>query len=75
MLTPEQIRNYPDNLVKLYARVEADIIADMAEKISAAAMFIPSTEYHFKRLQVMKNTYDDILTMLSALTNQTDTSN
>ena len=45
MLTPEYLQNVPDNMIKLYAQAEADILADMARRISTYDYWIPAAEH------------------------------
>ena len=72
MLTPEQLLHLPDNLVRLYAQLEEDILADMAARISARELFIPAADWQFQKLAEMGNTYDMILAKLSAATEKTE---
>ena len=72
MLTPEQLLYLPDNLVRLYAQLEEDILADMAARISARELFIPAADWQFQKLAEMGNTYDMILAKLSAATEKTE---
>ena len=67
MLSPNELDRYPDALVELYAQVEADILADMAKRISAYGDFIPAAEWQFRKLQDMGNLHDDILKRLSSM--------
>jgi hypothetical protein len=71
MLNPQTLDRYPDKLVELYAEAEADIIADMARRISTYNYFIPAAEWQFKKLQEMGNLHDDILKKLSKKTGKT----
>lgn len=72
MLTPEQLLHLPDNLVRLYAQLEEDILADMAARISARDLFISATDWQFQKLAEMGNTYEMILVKLSAATEKTE---
>lgn len=72
MLTPEQLLHLPDNLVRLYAQLEEDILADMAARISARDLFIPATDWQFQKLAEMGNTYEMILAKLSGATEKTE---
>lgn len=71
MLTPEQIANLPDNLVKLYEQVEADIIADMAKRIRAMDYFIPAVDWQFAKMTELGNSYDMVLKRLQQATGKT----
>ncbi len=68
MLTPEQLERYPKALVELYALVEEDIIAFMAERIAAVEDFIPATEWQFRKLLEMGMVRDEILRRLARAT-------
>ncbi len=68
MLRPQYIESLPDILVELYAQAEADILADMARRISTYDYFIPAAEFQFRRLQDMGLLHDEILKKLSAMT-------
>lgn len=71
MLTPEQLEHLPDNLVRLYAQLEEDIIADMAVRINAMDLYIPAVDWQFQKAKEMGNSYDAILKRLSAATGKT----
>ena len=73
MLTPEQLEQLPNNLVRLYAQLEEDILASMAARINATNLFIPATEWQFQKLAEMHNSYDDILKRLSDASGKTET--
>ncbi len=68
MLTPEQLDKFPDNLVRLYAQAELDIIRDIARRISTYDFFIPSAEFQYKKLIEMGNIHEEIMETLSQLT-------
>lgn len=72
MLTPEQLQKLPDNLIRLYAQLEADIIADMASRINAMDLFIPAADWQFQKAVEMGNTYQMILQRLSGATGKTE---
>jgi len=67
MLNPSYLNHVPDRLVALYAEVEADIIADMARRLSKMD-FIPSAEWQYKKLVEMGAVHEEILKKLSAVT-------
>jgi len=73
MLKPEYLDQLPDVLVELYAEVEADILADMARRISAFDDFIPAAEWQFRKLQEMGNVRENILKRLAKATGKTKT--
>ena len=66
-LSPRQIGQYPDRLVDLYAKVERDIISDMAKRIAEKDMFIPSAQWQFEKLQEMGMVQSEIVGRLSAV--------
>lgn len=72
MLTPEQLEQLPNNLIRLYQQLEDDIVSYMAGRIAAMNMFIPATDWQFQKLIEMGNTYDMILKKLSAATGKTE---
>lgn len=67
MLNPHDLDRYPDAMVELFAKVETDILADMAKRISSLDDFIPAAEWQFRKLQDMGNLHDDILKRLSTM--------
>lgn len=68
MLTPEYLQNVPERMVNLYAQVEADILADMARRISTYDYWIPAAEHQAKMLEEAGMTREDILKRLNRLT-------
>ena len=68
MLTPEYLHNVPERMVNLYAQVEADILADMARRISTYDYWIPAAEHQAKMLEEAGMTREDILKRLNRLT-------
>lgn len=48
MLKPEYLQRVPDGMIKLYAQAEADILADMARRISTYDYWIPAVEHRQK---------------------------
>lgn len=71
MLTPQQLADAPNNMVRLYQQLEDDIIADIAEKIAAQDYFTAASDWQVQKLVVMNNSYKDILKKLSAATGKT----
>lgn len=71
MLTPEYLQNVPDNMIKLYAQAEADILADMARRISTYDYWIPAVEHQTKMLEEAGMVREDILARLKKLTGKT----
>lgn len=72
MLTPEQLDKLPDNLVRLYAQLEEDIIVNMAERINALNLFIPAADWQFQKVKELGNSYDMILEKLAGSTGKTE---
>lgn len=68
MLTPEQLDQFPDNLVTLYGKLEADIIADISRRLARYDYFIPSAEFQYKKALEMGNIHDEILKKMESLT-------
>lgn len=71
MLTPKQLDDLPDPLVELYAQAEADILADMARRISTYNFFIPAAQWQYEKLKEMGAVEAAILRRLSELTGRT----
>lgn len=72
MLKPEYIQKLPENMVKLYAQAEADILADMARRISQYDYWIPAVEHQAKMLEEAGMVREEILARLKTLTKKTD---
>ena len=70
MLPPEYLQQVPDTMVKLYAQVEEDILADMARRISGFDMLIPSAKYQLQVLEEMGSLRSDIIAKLGTLTDK-----
>lgn len=70
MLDPEYIRSLPDALVELYAQAEADILSDMARRISQYNYWIPAAEHQAKKLEDMGMVREEIVLRLSQVTGQ-----
>lgn len=66
MLTPEQLDEFPDRLLELYAQVEADIIADMCRRISTYDYYIPAAQWQYKKLMDMGKMQEYIMQELSS---------
>lgn len=67
MLSPEYLERVPERLVELYAEVEADIIADMARRLSKMD-FIPSAQWQYQKLIEMGAVHEAVLKKLSEIT-------
>jgi len=64
MLTPKQLSDLPEPLLRLYSEVENDIIADMARRLSRMD-FIPSARWQFKKLEELGYSREYILQRLA----------
>ena len=71
MLTPEYLEDLPVNMVELYSQAEADILQDMARRISMVGEFTSTAQYQMARLEAMGASRNYILTKLSSLTQKT----
>lgn len=67
MLRPEHLDRLPDRMVKLYSRVEIDILVDMAQRIKPFMDFIPAVEWQYRKLIEMGNLHSRIVKTLSAM--------
>lgn len=72
MIKSETLENLPDALVALYARVEEDILADMARRLARYDYWIPATEYQRQKLREMGMTQQKIITQLSRLSGKSE---
>ncbi len=72
MLKPEYIQRLPRNMVKLYEQAEADILADMARRISTYDYWIPAVEHQAKMLEEAGMVREEILARLKSLTKRTE---
>ena len=70
MLKPEYLQRVPEGMIKLYAQAEADILADMARRISTYDYWIPAVEHQAKMLEEAGR--EEILARLKTLTGRTD---
>lgn len=68
MLTPEYLADVPESMVQLYAQVEADILADMAQRLKAYDYWIPASEHQRRVLLEMGASEQEILKKLSTIT-------
>ena len=62
----------PDAMVELYSEVEADILADMARRISKYDFFIPAAEHQLRVLEEMGAEQAYILRKLAELTGRSE---
>ena len=69
-LTPEQLKNIPENIVKLYRDLEEFIIDDIARRISKAGEVTSTAKWQLERAKdlSMDNIEKEILRYLSMLT-------
>lgn len=72
MLKPEYIQRLPRNMVKLYEQAEADILADMARRISTYDYWIPAVEHQAKMLEEAGMVREEIIARLKSLTKRTE---
>lgn len=72
MLKPEYLQRVPEGMIKLYAQAEADILADMARRISTYDYWIPTVEHQAKMLEEAGMVREEILARLKTLTGRTD---
>ena len=72
MLTPKQLSDLPDNVVKLYEELEDDILRDMARRIVKTDFATESTQWQLSRLQEMGTTHDVVFDELSKATGKSD---
>lgn len=71
MLTPKYLQGCPDSLLALYAQAEEDILADMARRINAFDLYIPSTDFQHRKLEEMGMMREEILEELSKRSGKT----
>lgn len=62
-----KLDNIPDRLVRAYAQLEMDILADMARRIARIPLYIPATEFQHEKLVALGMLYDEIVIMLAAM--------
>lgn len=72
MLTPKQLSELPDNIVKLYEELEDDIIRDMARRIVKTNFATETTQWQLSRLQEMETTHDEVFNRLSKATGKSN---
>ncbi len=71
MLTPEYLRDLPEEMVALYSEAELKILADMARRVSSYQLWIPAAEHQRRMLLEAGRTQDEILSALTSLTHKT----
>lgn len=67
MLPPEYLAGAPDKLVKLYSKVEQDILANMAERIAKYDYYIPAAQHQHQKLRAMGMLESDIEAQLAGM--------
>lgn len=72
MLKPEYLQRVPERMIQLYAQAEADILADMARRISTYDYWIPAVEHQAKMLEEAGMVREEILARLKTLTGRAD---
>lgn len=72
MLKPEYLQRVPERMIQLYAQAEADILADMARRISTYDYWIPAVEHQAKMLEEAGMVREEILARLKTLTGRTN---
>lgn len=72
MLDANYLDGLPDELVKLFAKAERTILADMARRIKKYDCWLPSVEHQKRMLQLAGVMQEEIFTALSKLTGKTD---
>ena len=68
MLKPGYLDALPDAMVELYAQVEADILADMARRISTYDYYIPAAQWQHVKAQELGLMHDEIIKQMSQAT-------
>ncbi len=71
MLRPEYLDNMPQELLDLYSQAEADILADMARRISTYDYYIPAAAYQYEKLIEMGAYRDYVVQALASQTGRT----
>lgn len=72
MLNPEYLSELPEEILKLFAEVEVEILADMARRIAKYDFWIPSADYQNQKLLEAGILQEDILQILSAVTRKSE---
>lgn len=69
MLSPDYLKNCTEDIVRLYQRLEDDIIWDMARRIAKTDFTVPEgARRQMERLKQAGGTYDDVIKGLSKYT-------
>lgn len=72
MLTPEQLASCADEMVRLYAQLDEEIVRDIARRIVKTGTMTQSGRFQFNALQDVGLLYDDILKTVSSYTGKSD---
>ena len=72
MLTPEYLSELPEEILKLFAEAETEILADMARRLAKYDFWIPSAEYQNQKLLESGILQEDILKILSSATRKSE---
>ncbi len=70
MLTPDYLEHCADEAIKINAELENFIIKDIARRIVKAGTMTETARHQIKALQESGNLYDDIITEIANITNQ-----
>lgn len=70
MLTPDYLEHCADEAIKINAELENFIIKDIARRIVKASTMTETARHQIKALQESGNLYDDIITEIANITNQ-----
>lgn len=60
MLTPDELKVVPDNIVKIYQDLEDDIISDIARRLQKAGEITDIADWQMYMLGQMGNDLDEI---------------
>ncbi|MBS7225380.1 MAG: phage minor capsid protein [Clostridiaceae bacterium] len=67
MLSPKYLEDAPENMVRLYAQAEEDILSDMARRIAKYDYFIPAVEHQLRMLEEMGAAREYVFERLSSI--------
>lgn len=69
MLTPNYLANSPNEIVRLYAKLEVEILADIARRIKATGVVSSSAQFQIKQAQEAGLLFDEIIRQVAAINN------
>lgn len=72
MLTPEQLAHCSDDILKLYAQLEDEIIRDIARRIVKAGNVTDTGEWQINALQEVGTLHSDIISSVAIYSNLSD---